>query len=237
MPDFFDRLVARHTPDAGGALRARPRLPGPFERVDTAEPPVQPPLLDVERSAPPAPPPAVRTTAATPPNVAAHSPRPAHLLAVEAPLAVREATSAPLGALVVAAVRPPPPAPVSVAGQPATGPAPGATRPQSPAEDEPTGRDVTVRSPGTAAPRSPSPVVVPVIARPSGRPATSVVHQPTDRPGRPERVVHVSIGRLEVRAERRRPDTSRESGGTGRSGRAAPVLTLAKYLAGEEAQR
>lgn len=34
MPDFFDRLAARHDP-AGGPVRLRPRLPGPFERVDS----------------------------------------------------------------------------------------------------------------------------------------------------------------------------------------------------------
>lgn len=32
MPDFFDRLAARHDP---AAVRLRPRLPGPFERVDS----------------------------------------------------------------------------------------------------------------------------------------------------------------------------------------------------------
>lgn len=36
MPDYFDRLLARYTPvpAAGGAARVRPRLPGPFERVE-----------------------------------------------------------------------------------------------------------------------------------------------------------------------------------------------------------
>ncbi|NUK68138.1 hypothetical protein HRW11_29540, partial [Streptomyces lunaelactis] len=39
MPDYFDRLLARYTPvpaagGAGGAARVRPRLPGPFERVE-----------------------------------------------------------------------------------------------------------------------------------------------------------------------------------------------------------
>ncbi len=38
MPDFFDRLLARHAPGRRGApplARLRPRLPGPFERVET----------------------------------------------------------------------------------------------------------------------------------------------------------------------------------------------------------
>ncbi|MFC9273517.1 hypothetical protein ACFTXJ_37755, partial [Streptomyces zhihengii] len=37
MSDHFDRLLARHTPAGPGAgppARVRPRLPGPFERVD-----------------------------------------------------------------------------------------------------------------------------------------------------------------------------------------------------------
>ncbi|MER7112812.1 hypothetical protein ABT360_35115, partial [Streptomyces sp. NPDC000229] len=40
MPDYFDRLLARHTPTdaaadrAGDMARVRPRLPGPFERVE-----------------------------------------------------------------------------------------------------------------------------------------------------------------------------------------------------------
>ncbi|MFC5804435.1 hypothetical protein ACFPWT_28385, partial [Streptomyces formicae] len=38
MPDYFDRLLARHTVSAAaavrGATRVRPRLPGPFERVE-----------------------------------------------------------------------------------------------------------------------------------------------------------------------------------------------------------
>ncbi|MGW0657450.1 hypothetical protein ACWD4T_53905, partial [Streptomyces umbrinus] len=36
-PDFFDRLLARHTPAAAprpGVARVRPRLAGPFERVE-----------------------------------------------------------------------------------------------------------------------------------------------------------------------------------------------------------
>ncbi|MBT2677254.1 hypothetical protein J7E95_42025, partial [Streptomyces sp. ISL-14] len=38
VPDFLDRLIARHAPAAAGArtdvVRVRPRLPGPFERVE-----------------------------------------------------------------------------------------------------------------------------------------------------------------------------------------------------------
>ncbi|MPY61266.1 hypothetical protein FNH08_30225, partial [Streptomyces spongiae] len=37
-PDFLDRLIARHTAPAAtpraGVMRVRPRLPGPFERVE-----------------------------------------------------------------------------------------------------------------------------------------------------------------------------------------------------------
>ncbi|MGW1007853.1 hypothetical protein, partial [Streptomyces sp. NPDC002520] len=33
-PDFLDRLIARHAAPAPDAVRVRPRLPGPFERVE-----------------------------------------------------------------------------------------------------------------------------------------------------------------------------------------------------------
>ncbi|WP_381800065.1 hypothetical protein [Streptomyces niveus] len=33
-PDFFDRLLARHTAPRPAAARVRPRLPGPYERVE-----------------------------------------------------------------------------------------------------------------------------------------------------------------------------------------------------------
>ncbi|MET9085435.1 hypothetical protein ABZX77_26720, partial [Streptomyces sp. NPDC004237] len=33
-PDFLDRLIARHTAPRPAATRVRPRLPGPFERVE-----------------------------------------------------------------------------------------------------------------------------------------------------------------------------------------------------------
>ncbi|TWV32033.1 hypothetical protein FRZ03_33685, partial [Streptomyces misionensis] len=33
-PDFLDRLIARHAATAPDTVRVRPRLPGPFERVE-----------------------------------------------------------------------------------------------------------------------------------------------------------------------------------------------------------
>ncbi len=33
MPDYFDRLVTKGDP-GGDVVRVRPRLPGPFERID-----------------------------------------------------------------------------------------------------------------------------------------------------------------------------------------------------------
>lgn len=45
-PDFFDRLLARHTPAAAprpGVARVRPRLAGPFERVEAVRAGVQEP--------------------------------------------------------------------------------------------------------------------------------------------------------------------------------------------------
>ncbi|MFD0392075.1 hypothetical protein ACFQ3Z_02040 [Streptomyces nogalater] len=37
-PDFLDRLLARHTATATDTVRVRPRLPGPFERVEAVRP-------------------------------------------------------------------------------------------------------------------------------------------------------------------------------------------------------
>ncbi|MDF2272150.1 hypothetical protein P2Q00_43080, partial [Streptomyces coacervatus] len=65
-PDFFDRLIARHTGPRPAAVRVRPRLPGPFERVEAV------------RAAAPAPEedallwPAITSAAAAPPD----APRP-----------------------------------------------------------------------------------------------------------------------------------------------------------------
>lgn len=58
-PDFLDRLLARHTAPRPAAARVRPRLPGPFERVEAV------------RAAAPAPgEDALLWPAATPPTVA-----------------------------------------------------------------------------------------------------------------------------------------------------------------------
>ncbi|MCT9084340.1 hypothetical protein N4G65_48615, partial [Streptomyces fulvoviolaceus] len=34
VPDFLDRLIARHAAPRPSAMRLQPRLPGPFERVE-----------------------------------------------------------------------------------------------------------------------------------------------------------------------------------------------------------
>ncbi|MEU9154413.1 hypothetical protein AB0D59_28595, partial [Streptomyces sp. NPDC048417] len=68
-PDFLDRLLARHTAPRPAAVRVRPRLPGPFERVeavrDTAPVPeaeaLQWPAITPPSAVPPA---QVRRTAA-----------------------------------------------------------------------------------------------------------------------------------------------------------------------------
>ncbi|QSY50672.1 hypothetical protein [Streptomyces griseocarneus] len=54
----------------------------------------------------------------------------------------------------------------------------------------------------------------------------------------PERVVHVSIGRLEVTAGRR-PGPAQPAGrpGTGDGGRTKPAMTLDRYLAREKGQQ
>ncbi|MFE2177414.1 hypothetical protein ACFXAM_30560, partial [Kitasatospora sp. NPDC059462] len=63
MPDHFDRLLAKSDPDRAG-VRVRPRLPGPFERIEPLGP--TPPPVDKEPGAPerrPAPAPLPRPSA------------------------------------------------------------------------------------------------------------------------------------------------------------------------------
>ncbi|MFJ3802226.1 hypothetical protein ACIPSJ_38855 [Streptomyces sp. NPDC090088] len=74
-PDFLDRLLARHTAPRPAAARVRPRLPGPFERVEAvraAEPapaseagglswPATAPAADTPRTAVPRPAAGTRT--------------------------------------------------------------------------------------------------------------------------------------------------------------------------------
>ncbi|EST20567.1 hypothetical protein M878_39370 [Streptomyces roseochromogenus subsp. oscitans DS 12.976] len=87
------------------------------------------------------------------------------------------------------------------------------------------------------------PALVPAqSARPAARPAgTAAVRQSARDNARQrpqERTVHISIGRLEVRAAGRRNDAAaRPRERAPQPGRQSPVLSLEKYLSRGEAQR
>lgn len=229
-PDFLDRLIARHTATAPATVRVRPRLPGPFERVEAVRARGVEPETDGVTVWPSAVPTAAplraeprpgteirhhteheRTVVRTEhPSVAAELPRP---FPIEAPLLH---PTAPL----TAGPHPAPRAPARGHARP--GPDTGGDRAAASAP-APLG--------AAAAPAA----VVPMAARPSAADTTAArtaVRQSAGRrAGRaPEQVVRVEIGRLEVTAAR--PPTA---GGTRQGARTAErpgsSLSLAEYLA------
>ncbi|MGP3999962.1 hypothetical protein [Streptomyces sp. 8N706] len=232
MADFFDRLLARHAPappagPAGGVVRLRPRLPGPFERAGAA---AEPPELDgaapdgaaaperaadavtfIERAR------ETRTDHRTVVRTEAAEPGPPHP-------APAPAAGAPL-------LRPP----ARIAPEPRPAPrTPGPGRPDAPAAEPaaPLPRSAASVStpPGTGA-------APPAAAPPRPRPTTAATARTAARAaaGRrqqkpAERVVHVQIGRLEVTATGGQSRPPRPE----RPGRARPVLALDAYLSREE---
>ncbi|MER6068415.1 hypothetical protein ABT187_06070 [Streptomyces sp. NPDC001817] len=261
MPDHFDRLVGRTAPAAApfggaagaadtGVVRVRPRLPGPFERMDAFGARVDPfgPDLEERESAEP-----MRRAESTDLRRRAVEavPRrdltPVQPAVPRLPLALREQTAPQRGVLVPAAV--PQPAP-----EPAAGPArrsaahEGHGDPSRQAVDfgRPTAEPAVRRASSPArqdtAPR-PIAAVPAQTARAAVRPAAPAAGRQSarDTTGRrpPERTVHISIGRLEVRAAARGGAAAapRPSERAQRSGRTTPVLSLEKYLSRGEAQR
>lgn len=240
MPDFFDRLVGRSKPDATGrGVRVRPRLPGPFERIDAFGPGAGPPVPDAGHPA--APRPAGAAEQPRPATAAAGDRQPARpalpqvLQVLQTPVAPRE--PAPPG-------RPPVQA-VPLLVPPRLPPAPAAAPPERRAAaprtdgsaDTPPSRPAGRQGPAPQRPSGPSrPAAVPAPARPAPRAASAVAKEDGRRGRRaPERVVHVSIGRLEVKAADRRPAAPPVR--TERPGRTGPALSLETYLTREEAQR
>lgn len=234
MPDHFDRLARRSTPDAAGVPRVRPRLPGPFERIDAPGTEPQPFHSEHTAAAPNRP---TGPTLPRDPSPAEHrrTDPPATLRVVQLPSVVRELAVPDRGVLTAPAVPPPlrpglrPAAPHAEAGRAA----PRAERPPT----ELTKRQTTlsvVRSAAEPPPaaRSAAP------ARASARAAAAAEPRGHGRqPRPPERVVHVSIGRLEVRAAERRPDPDRRGERAERPARPVPSLSLHTYLSREEAPR
>ncbi|OXY88377.1 hypothetical protein [Streptomyces diastatochromogenes] len=231
-PDFLDRLIARHTAPAPDTVRVRPRLPGPFERVEavragTPDPDATDSVLWPTATPSPAPDrdaprPAAearlhtereRTVVHTERAPAEPAPRPAPTALPEAPL-LRPA--APLA-----------PGPLAV---PRTGPRTSGRG--GPEQDANRAAAPVPIPPGTgAAP----PTAVSAAPRPSAADTTAareaVRQAAARRPGKaPEQVVQVQIGRLEVTAG---PSPTRN--GPGRPTRSAErpgaALSLADYLA------
>ncbi|MFB8265592.1 hypothetical protein ACFC96_03130 [Streptomyces sp. NPDC055955] len=225
--DFFDRLLARHTAARPAAARVRPRLPGPFERVEAVRAAAPAPDEDAllwPAAAPSAvPPPDVpsptvvsarthtereRTVEHTERAAEPQGSRPAAPAHAEAPL-LRPATSVA-----------PAPRPLPDTGRRAA--VRGEREPAQPAVSVPVppGRDAAPHAVPAALPPS---AAGPAATRDAVRQAAA------RRPARAtEQVVQVQIGRLEV--------TAGEASGGGRprtpaAGRTGATLSLAEYLA------
>ncbi|MFI8785356.1 hypothetical protein [Streptomyces sp. NPDC055105] len=226
-PDFLDRLLARHTAPRPAAARVRPRLPGPFERVEAVRAAAPAPGEDALLW-PAATPPTVPLPDAPPPTVVAartHTERERTVVHAE-----REAEpQGPRPAAPARAEAPLPRPAISVA--PALRPLPDTGRRAAVrAEREPAQTAVSVPLPPG---RDAAPHAVPAALPPraAGPAATrdAVRQAAARRPARAtEQVVQVQIGRLEV--------TAGEAPGAGRprtpaAGRAGATLSLTEYLA------
>ncbi|MET7838351.1 hypothetical protein ABZT45_06945 [Streptomyces sp. NPDC005356] len=225
-PDFLDRLLARHTASRPAAARVRPRLPGPFERVEAV------------RAAAPAPDEdALLWPAATPPTVPLPDAPPTVVAARthterERTVVHTERAAEPQGPRPAAPARAEAPLPrpaISVA--PALRPLPDTGRRAAVrAERDPAQTAVSLPLPPgrDAAPHAVSAALPPSAAGPAAT-RDAVRQAAARRPARAtEQVVQVQIGRLEV--------TAGEAPGAGRprtpaAGRAGATLSLTEYLA------
>ncbi|MFF4253261.1 hypothetical protein ACFY1L_18840 [Streptomyces sp. NPDC001663] len=229
-PDFFDRLIARHAAPRPAGVRVRPRLPGPFERVEAVRAAAPAPDEDAllwpattPAAVPPpdAPRPAVaqtrthtereRTVVRTERGPFDPAPRPASPARAEAPLLRPVAPVAPG------------PRPPADAGRRAAG------RGRAERDPSPAAASVPI-PPGTDAA---SPAAVSAALRPSAADtaaARDAVRQAAARrPARAaEQVVQVQIGRLEVTAGQAASGPQRTSAAPGRAG---ATVSLSDYLA------
>ncbi|MGC9535948.1 hypothetical protein [Streptomyces sp. UG1] len=235
-PDFLDRLIARHAPAAAGprpdVVRVRPRLPGPFERVEAVRGTAPEPDDGSDLLWPATTPTAVRPVPAprpAPPAARPHTERERTVVRTEqAPAdpapqpAPRPLPEAPL-LRPVAPIAPGPRA-VPDAGQRAAG--------RGRSERGAAQSAASVPNPPGADAATPAAVSTPL--RPSAADtaaARDAVRQAAARrPARaPEQVVQVQIGRLEVTAGPSPSDGSRRQ--TPATGRAGATVSLAEYLA------
>ncbi|MGW2705646.1 hypothetical protein [Streptomyces sp. NPDC001340] len=231
-PDFLDRLIARHAAPGPDTVRVRPRLPGPFERVEAVR--ARTPDPDAPDSVPwpsatlaPAPDRDVPRPAA---QLRLHTERERTVVRTERAPAEQTSRPAPTALPEAPLLRPaaplaPGPLPVPRTGPRTSGrggPEQGADRIAAPAPIPP----------GAGA----APATVPSAApRPSAADTTAareaVRQAAARRPGKaPEQVVQVQIGRLEVTAGQspsrngpRQPARSAQRPGA--------ALSLADYLA------
>ncbi|GAA2734066.1 hypothetical protein [Streptomyces nogalater] len=233
-PDFLDRLLARHTATATDTVRVRPRLPGPFERVEAVRP--RTPEPDPAGTMWPA------TTPATAPErdgprpateIHHHTERERTVVRAEPALTETEpGKAAPVASPEARLLRP-------------AAPLTAGPRPAPRTTERGTGRP----DPGTGADRAAKPALTPLVtgaARPSAAPPaarpsaadttaarTAVRQSAGRRAGRaPEQVVRVQIGRLEVTAAQP-PARTGSRPGARPAERPATTLGLADYLARE----
>ncbi|GAA2765301.1 hypothetical protein GCM10010103_43420 [Streptomyces paradoxus] len=230
-PDFLDRLLARHAPAAErrpGVVRVRPRLAGPFERVEAVragapDPEDAEPLWPVATPAPAARPDTARPAA----REIVRTERERTVVRTEQAPAPDEPTARP-----VRAAEPllRPAAPVRPAPRPVPDTARRAAvrgRPESAAAlnaaSAPTPPGADAAPPAVSAPLLPS-------AADTAAARDAVRQAAARRPGRPaEQVVQVKIGRLEVTAGGAPP-----GGGRARpreAERPQATVSLADYLA------
>ncbi|MBQ0986084.1 hypothetical protein KBZ10_16500 [Streptomyces sp. F63] len=234
-PDHFDRLLARHTPvravaGAAAPARVRPRLPGPFERVESLRAADPGPEEGGPLSAPAAP------AARGPVEMVrrereVRTDRHTVVRSSEVPRGepVPPVTARPAAPLLR------PAAPVPPGPRPAGRETPRRERRGSAPAPAAGGPGPTVAA---AAPHPPGVVAAPPAAvPPRPREADAAAAREAARSGAgrrrgrgAEQVVHVEIGRLEVSAAGAARPGERAGGGSGRTGRPAPALSLDDYL-------
>ncbi|MFJ8074344.1 hypothetical protein ACIQ7Q_10495 [Streptomyces sp. NPDC096176] len=229
MPDYFDRLLARYTPVGardGVTTRVRPRLPGPFERVEALR--HGPPEPDEPAALIPAAP--VAAPAAGESVRHDREVRTDHHTVVRTEH-IREADT-PQAAPAAQERLPRPVTAVPPTVRPAAATAvPRAERRGQSADAADTPSRPTAPAPKLSA-APPTAVAAPAVPRGSDTAAarSAALGSVGRRAPKPaERVVHVQIGRLEVTTAPP-PGADRGPAGSSRPGRAAPVLTLDDYL-------